>query len=100
MILKSFWNLNKHKKLTYWLNDSLSGNKRIEPSSPNEQRRSQRVRKEKNFDHDFISYQVNVYLVEGNREKVLSKLPFVGNVEEYPNTYSEATASKDATFGE
>ena len=49
---------------------------------------------------DFISYQINVYLVEGNREKVLSKLSFVGNVEEYPNTYSEATASKDATFGE
>ena len=27
------------------VNNSLSGNKRIEPSSPNEQRRSQRVRK-------------------------------------------------------
>uniref|UniRef100_A0A2N9GCP6 Uncharacterized protein n=1 Tax=Fagus sylvatica TaxID=28930 RepID=A0A2N9GCP6_FAGSY len=34
----------------------------------------------------------------GNREKVLSKLPFVGNVEEDPNTYSEAMASRDATF--
>uniref|UniRef100_A0A2N9GVD6 CCHC-type domain-containing protein n=1 Tax=Fagus sylvatica TaxID=28930 RepID=A0A2N9GVD6_FAGSY len=80
------------------VNDSLSGNKRIEPSSPNEQRRSQRVRKEKDFGPDFISYQVNVYLVEGNREKVLSKLPFVGNVEEDPNTYSEAMASRDAAF--
>ncbi len=49
------------------VNDSLSGNKRIEPSSPNEQRRSQRVRKEKDFGPDFISYQVNVYFVEGNR---------------------------------
>jgi hypothetical protein len=98
MILKSFWNLNKHKKLTHWLNDSLSGNKRIEPSSPSEQRMSQRVRKEKDFGPDFISYQVNVYLVEGNREKVLSKLPFVGNVEEDPNTYSEVMASRDAAF--
>uniref|UniRef100_A0A2N9J2D4 Uncharacterized protein n=1 Tax=Fagus sylvatica TaxID=28930 RepID=A0A2N9J2D4_FAGSY len=80
------------------VNDSLSGNKRIEPSSPSEQRRSQRVRKEKDFGPDFISYQVNVYLVEGNREKVLSKLPFVGNVEEDPNTYSEAMASRDAAF--
>jgi hypothetical protein len=80
------------------VNDLLSGNKRIEPSSPNEQRRSQRVRKEKDFCPDFISYQVNVYLVEGNREKVLSKLPFVGNVEEDPNTYSEAMASRDAAF--
>jgi hypothetical protein len=80
------------------VNDSLSGNKRIEPSSPSEQRRSQRARKEKDFGHDFISYQVNVYLVEGNREKVLSKLPFVGNVEEDPNTFSEAMVSRDAAF--
>ena len=80
------------------VNDSLSGNKRIEPSSPSEQRRSQRVRKEKDFGPDFISYQVNIYLVEGNREKVLSKLSFVGNVKKDPNTYSEAIASTDAAF--
>ena len=80
------------------VNDSLSGNKIIEPSSPSEQRMSQRVRKEIDFGPDFISYQVNVYLVERNREKVLSKLPFVGNVEEDPNTYSEAMASRDAAF--
>ena len=41
---------------------------------------------------------MNVYLVEGNREKVLSKLPFVGNVEEDPNTYSEIMASRDTAF--
>ena len=41
---------------------------------------------------------MNVYLVEGNREKVLSKLPFIGNVEEDPNTYSDAMASRDAAF--
>ena len=41
---------------------------------------------------------MNVYLIEGNREKVLSKLPFVGNVEEDPNTYSETMASRDAAF--
>ena len=80
------------------VNNSLSGNKRIEPSSSSEQRMSQRVRKENEFGPDFISYQVNVYLEEGNREKVLSKLPFVGNVEEDPNTYSEAMASKDTAF--
>ena len=40
------------------VNDSLSGNKRIELSSPSEQRMSQRVRKEKDFGPDFISYQV------------------------------------------
>ena len=41
---------------------------------------------------------MNVYLVEGNREKVLNKFPFVGNVEKDPNTYNEAMASKDAAF--
>jgi hypothetical protein len=80
------------------VNDSFSGNKRIEPSSPSEQRRSQRVRKEKDFGYNFISYQVNVYLVEGNREKVLNKFPFVGNVEEDPNTYNEVMASRDVAF--
>jgi hypothetical protein len=80
------------------VNDSLSGNKIIEPNSPSEQRRSQRVKKENDFGPDFISYQVNVYLLKGNREKVLSKLPFVGNVKEDPNTYSEAMASRDAVF--
>ena len=57
------------------VNDSLSGNKRIEPSSLSEQRRSQMVRKEKDFGPDFISYQVNVYLVEGNRERSLISFP-------------------------
>ena len=41
---------------------------------------------------------MNVYLVEGNRENVLNKLPFVGNVEEDPNTYSEAMATRDTAF--
>jgi hypothetical protein len=72
------------------VNDSLSGNKRIEPSSPSEQRMSHRVRKERDFGPDFVSYQ----------EKVLSKLPFIGNVEEGPNTYNEPMASRDAAFGE
>jgi hypothetical protein len=80
------------------VNDSLSGNKRIKPSSPSEQMRSQRVRKEKDFGLDFISYQVNVYLVEGNREKVLNKFSFVGNIEKDPNTYNEVMASRDAAF--
>jgi hypothetical protein len=86
------------QKIYSLVNDSLCENKRIKPSSPSEQMRSQRVRKEKDFGPDLISYQVNVYLVEGNREKVLSKFPFVGNVEEEPNTYNEAMASRDAAF--
>jgi hypothetical protein len=98
MILKIPLESKQTQESDSLVNDSFSGNKRIEPSSPSEQRRSQRVRKENDFGLDFISYQVNVYLVEGNREKVLSKLPFVGNVEEDPNTYSEAMASRDVAF--
>ena len=98
MILKISLEPKQTQETDSLINDSFSGNKRIEPSSPSEQKRSQRVRKEKDFGSDFISYQVNVYLVEGNREKVFSKLPFVGNVEEDPNTYNEAMASRDAAF--
>ena len=41
---------------------------------------------------------MNVYLVEGNRENVLNKFSFVGNVEEDPNTYNEAMDLRDAAF--
>ena len=41
---------------------------------------------------------MNVYLVEGNREKVFSKFSFVGNVEEDPNTYNATMALRDAAF--
>ena len=82
------------------VNDSLCGNKKIEPSSPSEQRKSQKVRKEKVFGPDFISYQVNVYLVEGNRENILNKFPFVGNVEEDPNTYMKRWLQEMQLFGE
>ena len=98
MILKIPLEPKQTQETDSLVNDSLSRNKRIEPSSPSEQRMSQRVRKEKDFGPDFISYQVNVYLVKGNREKVLSNLPFVGNVEKDPSTYSEVMASKDAAF--
>ena len=98
MILKISLEPKQTQETDSLINDSFSGKKKIEPSSPSEQRMSQRVRKEKDFGPDFISYQVNVYLVEGNREKVRSKLPFIGNVEEDPNTYSEAMASRDAAF--
>ena len=47
-------------------NITLGRTKRIESGSPSEQR-SQKVRKEKGFGLDFISYQAQVYLVEGNR---------------------------------
>ena len=41
---------------------------------------------------------MNIYLVEGNREKVLSKLPFVGNLKENSNIFNEAMVTRDAAF--
>ena len=38
-------------------NTTLGSTKRIESDSPNEQRRSQKVRKVKDFGPNFISYQ-------------------------------------------
>ena len=48
-------------------NTTLRGNKRIESGSPSEQRKSQRIRKVKDFGLDFISYQAQLFLVEGNK---------------------------------
>ena len=55
----------------------MSGNKKIESGSPSEQRKRQRIRKVKDFGPDFISYQAKLFLVEGNRQVVLNKIPIV-----------------------
>lgn len=59
---------------------------------------SQRVRKEQDFGLDFISYHALVYLVEGNRDVVLNKIPIVKNAESDPKIFKEAMASREATF--
>ena len=64
-------------------------------------RRSQRTRKEKVLDHDFISSQAINFLVEGDRNNnVLNKIPILLNVKEdiTPKTYKEALASRDSSF--
>ena len=45
-------------------NTTLGSTKMIEYSSPSEQSKSQRIRKEKNFGPYFISYQAQLYLIE------------------------------------
>ena len=79
-------------------NTILSGTKRTESGSPSEQRKSQRIRKVKDFGPDFISYQAQLYLIAGNRQVVLNKIPFVFNIEDDPKSYEEAMASRDSTF--
>ena len=76
----------------------MSGTKRIESSSPSEQRKSQRIRKVKDFGPDFISYQAQLFLVEENRYVTLNKISIVFNIEDDPKTFEEAMASKDSAF--
>ena len=64
-------------------------------------RKSQRTRKEKVLDPDFISSQAIVFVVKGDRNNnVLNKTPILLNVEEdiTPKTYNEALASRDSSF--
>ena len=77
---------------------SLNSDKRVATDLPIEQRKSQRVRKEKNFGPDFISFQAIVLLVEGDMNKVLNKIPIILNTEEDPKCFNEAMSSKDAAF--
>ena len=79
-------------------NTTLGNIKRIECGSPSEQRKSQRIRKEKDFGPDFIFYQAQLYLVEGNRQVVLNKIPIVFNTENVPKIFEEFIASRDSTF--
>ncbi|RVW22265.1 Retrovirus-related Pol polyprotein from transposon TNT 1-94 [Vitis vinifera] len=62
-------------------------------------RKSQRARKEKVLGSDEIdSQRISFYLVEGNREDIIRKIPIVFQIEEDPKTYKEAMASRDAAF--
>ena len=79
-------------------NTTLGGTKRIESGSPSEQRKSQRIRKEKDLGPDFIFYQAQLFLVKGNRQVVLNKIRIVFNTEDDPKTFEEAMASRDSAF--
>ncbi|RVW29758.1 Retrovirus-related Pol polyprotein from transposon TNT 1-94 [Vitis vinifera] len=62
-------------------------------------RKSQRARKEKVLGSDEIdSQRISFYLVEGNREDIIRKIPIVLQIEEDPKTYKEVMASRDVAF--
>ncbi|KAL6315951.1 hypothetical protein AAG906_013785 [Vitis piasezkii] len=44
------------------------------------------------------SQRISFYLVEGNREDIIRKIPIVLQIEEDPKTYKEAMASRDVAF--
>ena len=78
--------------------DPSHGTKRKEIDTPFESRRSQRQRKEKSLPSNFISSQVIVLRVEGNRYSLLNKTPISFSVEDDLKTFSEAMKSRDPTF--
>ena len=75
-----------------------STNKMKESMTTFEPKRCQRKRKEKNLAPDFISSQALTFLVEGDRNGVLNKIPLLLNIEEDPKTFNEAMSSRDASF--
>nr|KAJ0218484.1 hypothetical protein LSAT_V11C300108620 [Lactuca sativa] len=62
-------------------------------SSVLDHRKSTRVRKAKSFGSDF-----QLYLVEGTRNETIYQHQYCFNIEEDPNTFSEAMASRDVHF--
>ncbi|KAK2999658.1 hypothetical protein RJ639_023446 [Escallonia herrerae] len=73
-------------------------NESVVPNNTTEPRRSQRARKEKILDPDFIDSQAIAFLVEGDRENILKEIPMLLNMEDDPKTYSEVMASRDVAF--
>ena len=66
---------------------------------PSEPRRSKRIRKVKELGSEEIDSQlISFYLIEGNREKIVSKMPIILQVEDDPKTYKEAMSSRDYIF--
>nr|GEV27769.1 retrotransposon protein, putative, Ty1-copia subclass [Tanacetum cinerariifolium] len=62
-------------------------------------RRSERAKKERNLDPDFIDSQATILLVEGDNENnVVNKIPVLLNVEDAPKTYKESITSRNFAF--
>ena len=73
-------------------NICLSENEIVEP------KRSQGVRKDKYKGLDFIFSQNITFLVKGTRDSVINKITFVLNIKDDPQTFKEATTSRDSAF--
>ncbi|GJT20765.1 zinc finger, CCHC-type containing protein [Tanacetum coccineum] len=76
-----------------------SNNKRKTAESFSAPRKSERARKERKFDPNFIDSQAITFLVEGDNEKnVIIKIPVLLNVEDAPITYTETITSRNSAF--
>ncbi|GJY89907.1 zinc finger, CCHC-type containing protein, partial [Tanacetum coccineum] len=67
--------------------DSFPDRQQVEP------RRSTRQRRQRTFSPDF-----EMYLVEGDRKGLIREYPIIYNLDEDPQTYSEAMKSHDSSF--
>ena len=72
--------------------------KNLEVIGSSEPRRSQRVKKEKHIDTDFISTDWIVFLVEGDRNTILKKTSVILNIEDEPKIFGQAMSSRDVAF--
>ena len=72
--------------------------KNLEVIGSSEPKRSQRVRKEKHIDIDFISTDSIVFLVKSDRYTILKKTPMILNIEDDPKTFGQAMSFRDVTF--
>ena len=62
-------------------------------------RKSQRVRKEKVLGSNEINSQmISFYLVEGDREYIIRKIPIVLQIQEDAKIYKEVMTSRDDSF--
>ncbi|GJT37510.1 zinc finger, CCHC-type containing protein [Tanacetum coccineum] len=76
-----------------------SNNKRNMVESSNAPKRSERARKERNLDPDFIDSQAIIFLLEGDNENnVVNKITVLLNVEDAPKTYKKAITSRNSAF--
>ncbi|KAJ0599135.1 putative RNA-directed DNA polymerase [Helianthus annuus] len=87
-----FSSVPRPKDMPYSLKTSAAGTKDV-PSTSTEPRKGTRVRKAKSFSFDF-----HLYLVEGNRNGVEYQYQYCFSIEEDPQTYSQAMASRDVAF--
>lgn len=69
------------------LDSSISQNEKRKKSEVQiEPSRSQRARKENALNPQFISFQATVFLVKGDRNIILNKIPIICNIEDDPKT--------------
>ena len=85
--------------MPYDLTPNISSHKRKEHETQSKPWRSQRdKKKKKSFGLYFISSQALTFLIEGDRNIVLNKIPILLNIEGDPKMFSEAMSSIDASF--